>query len=145
MVRQLIDLAAVDVSQGSAKDDEVDIAALVGDVALELETQLAANDVRVAVDLPDQARPPAVTRGDHVLVRLAIRNLIENAIQNSPQGAEVRCRVVLIAGKVVVEILDQGPGISLAGETRVTERFYRGSKAHGHGSGLGVVDRADGA
>src|SRR5690606_18173457 len=42
MVRQLIDLAAVDASQGVADDEDVDLEVLVGEVASELETQLAA-------------------------------------------------------------------------------------------------------
>ncbi|MBA4785922.1 MAG: sensor histidine kinase N-terminal domain-containing protein [Rhizobiales bacterium] len=138
MVRQLIDLATVDASQGVATDEPVDIAALLGEVASELETQLAVNDAHVAVELGDQAQRPAVLRIDRVLVRLAIRNLLENAIQHSPKGGEVRCRVTLRRNEVVVEILDEGPGIAEADETRATERFYRGTKAHGHGSGLGL-------
>ena len=39
---------------------------------------------------------------------------------------------------VVVEILDQGPGIPAADEKRVLERFFRGPKPRGHGSGLGL-------
>ncbi len=53
MVRQLIDLAAVDASQDVTSDEEVDIAVLVGEVAWELENQLAANDVHVAMELSD--------------------------------------------------------------------------------------------
>jgi len=138
MVRQLIDLAAVDASQGIANDEEVDIAVLIAEVAAELEMQLAANEVYVAIELTDQAPPPNIIRGDRILVRLAIRNLLENAIQHSPKGGEVRCRVLARYDVVCVDILDQGPGIPQADEKRVTERFFRGSKAQGHGSGLGL-------
>ena len=69
-----------------------------------------------------------------------------------PKGREVRCRV---RGSeqdqhVVVEILDQGPGIPAADEKRVLERFFRGPKPRGHGSGLGLsivqmaLDRLEG-
>ncbi|MCC2613841.1 ATP-binding protein [Neorhizobium sp. Rsf11] len=138
MVRQLIDLAAIDASQGVSTDEPVDIAVLLGEIASELETQLAANDVHVAVELADQTQRPTILRGDRVLVRLAIRNLLENAIQHSPKGEEVRCRIVAGLSEAFVEILDQGPGIPQAEEQRVTERFFRGSKAHGRGSGLGL-------
>ncbi|WP_029620039.1 ATP-binding protein [Pseudorhizobium marinum] len=138
MVRQLIDLATVDAAQGVATDEPVDVAALLGEIASELEAQLAANDARVAVELGDRTQQPAILRSDRVLVRLAIRNLLENAIQHSPQGGDVRCRVAVLGNTVVVEILDEGPGIAAADETRATERFYRGTKAHGHGSGLGL-------
>src|SRR3546814_12713750 len=88
MVRQLIDLAAVDASQGAAKDEPVDVAVLVGEIASELETQLAANEVHVAVELEDRDNHPAVLEADRILMRLAIRNLLENAIQHPPKGAE---------------------------------------------------------
>ncbi|CAD7032141.1 two-component sensor histidine kinase [Pseudorhizobium endolithicum] len=138
MVRQLIDLAAVDASQDIARDEDVDLAVLLSEIASELETQLAANDVHVAMELADQAQSPTVIRGDRILVRLAIRNLLENAIQHSPNGGEVRCRVLARNDEVCVDILDQGPGIPQEDEKRATERFFRGSKAHGHGSGLGL-------
>nr|CAD6417447.1 GHKL domain-containing protein [Rhizobium sp. Q54] len=138
MVRQLIDLAAVDASQDIANDEDIDLAVLLSEIASELETQLAANDVHVAMELADQAQSPTVIRGDRILVRLAIRNLLENAIQHSPNGGEVRCRVLARNDEVCVDILDQGPGIPQENEKRATERFFRGSKAHGHGSGLGL-------
>ncbi|NTA84802.1 two-component sensor histidine kinase [Agrobacterium tumefaciens] len=138
MVRQLIDLAAVDASQGIAKDELVDVAVLLEEIASELETQLSANAVHVVVELADRSQNPPIAGCDRVLVRLAIRNLLENAIQHSPEGGEVRCRVAVRHGEAIVEILDQGPGIPVADEQRVTERFFRGSKAQSHGSGLGL-------
>src|SRR5690606_15984590 len=138
MVRQLIDLAAVDAAQSVTTDKTFDVAVLLGETASELQAQLAVHDVQVAVELANQNQPPAILRSDRVLVRLAIRNLLENAIQHSPKGAEVRCRVAMLQNNVIVEILDQGPGIPLSDEKQVTERFFRGRNAHGHGSGLGL-------
>ncbi len=140
VVRQLIDLAAVDAAKGAPADELVDLSMLLSEVASELETQLSNADVRVVVEVADASAAPVGIRADRGLVRLVVRNLIENAIQHSPKGGEVRCRV---RGSeqdrhVVVEILDQGPGIPAADEKRVLERFFRGPKPRGHGSGLGL-------
>ncbi|MBU4527076.1 MAG: hypothetical protein KUA43_00010 [Hoeflea sp.] len=72
MVRQHIDLANVDASQGVSQGEPVDMALLVGEITSEMESHLAANDVHVAVELADQTERPAIIRGDKVLVRLAI-------------------------------------------------------------------------
>ncbi|MGX5668022.1 ATP-binding protein [Rhizobium daejeonense] len=140
VVRQLIDLAAVDAAKGAPADELVDISALLTEVASELETQLSPAAVRVAVEVADTSAPPVGIRADRGLVRLVVRNLIENAIRHSPDCGEVRCRVRCMERerRVVVEILDQGPGIPAADEKRVLERFFRGSKPRGHGSGLGL-------
>lgn len=138
VVRQLIDLAAVDAAKGAPADELVDLSMLLSEVASELETQLSNADVHVAVEVADVSRPQVGIRADRGLLRLVVRNLLENAIQHSPKGGEVRCRVAARGDEAVVEILDQGPGIPAADERRVTERFFRGSKPHGHGSGLGL-------
>lgn len=138
MVRQLIDLAAVDASQDVPSAESVDIAALVGEIASELETLLTANNVRVAVELPNQTQQQPLIQGNRILVRLVIRNLMENAVQHSPSGGEVRCLIHLRESEAVVDILDQGAGFPVAEENRVTERFFRGSKPQGQGSGLGL-------
>jgi two-component system sensor histidine kinase QseC len=153
VVRQLIDLAAVDAAKGAPAEELVDLSILLSEVASELETQLSNVDVRVAVEVAETSAAPVGVRADRGLVRLVVRNLIENAIQHSPKGGEVRCRVRRSEQDqhVVVEILDQGPGIPAADEKRVLERFFRGRKPRGHGSGLGLsivqmaLDRLEGS
>ena len=140
VVRQLIDLAAVDAAKEVPADDHIDVASLLGEIVCELETQLTAGDIRVSTEPAGQHSPAVLVRGDKGLVRLVLRNLLENAIQHSPEHGEVGCRLFLCGqdSRVVVEILDQGPGIAPADEKRVAERFFRGTKPRGHGSGLGL-------
>ncbi len=138
MVRQLIDLAAVDSAVTAPEDETVDLHSLSSEIASELEPLLTASEAHVALACGEQDRVAATVKADRTLVRLALRNVLENAIQHSPRGGEVSCRIVGSEGDVVVEITDQGSGISASEETRVTERFFSGSHATGHGSGLGL-------
>jgi two-component system sensor histidine kinase QseC len=73
------------------------------------------------------------------LFTLAARNLMENAVNHSPPGGVVRCRVAgeSEAGQVIIE--DDGPGIPEEELPRVTERFFRGRNKAPIGSGLGLA------
>src|SRR5690606_38302495 len=73
------------------------------------------------------------------LFALAARNLIEDAVNHSPPGGVVRCRVAGPSedGRMIIE--DDGPGITDEELARVTERFCRGRNKVPVGSGLGLA------
>lgn len=77
---------------------------------------------------PVTASPPALDR--------AVDVLVENAIRYSPRGS----RVDLRAAPGRIEVLDRGPGLEPGEETRVMERFHRGSAGRlgPAGTGLGL-------
>ena len=64
----------------------VDLSMLLSEVASELETELSNADVGVAVEVAEMSWASVDIRADRGLVRLGVRNLIENAIQHSPKA-----------------------------------------------------------
>lgn len=69
-------------------------------------------------------------------------NLLSNAINYSPEDAEVTVKAYLKADECIVEIIDQGIGIASEETTRIFERFYRVDKARSRdsgGTGLGLA------
>lgn len=74
--------------------------------------------------------------------RLAVRNLIDNAIRHSPDGAKVEIRVAAGGSEATVTVTDEGVGIPTRALPRIFERFYRvdggRSRATG-GTGLGLA------
>ena len=100
-----------------------------------------AAGVQLALELPvGLAAVPLRGQPEH-LQRL-FTNLLLNAIRFSPPGGSVRLQVALHAGRVGVEVADQGPGIAPQDRQVVFERFWRTSpEAAGHSaghSGLGL-------
>jgi signal transduction histidine kinase len=77
-------------------------------------------------------------KADRAAVEDALRNLIENAVNHTPNNTEVRVAVEA-NGSLIVE--DCGPGIPAADRPHVFERFWRGrgTKVPGAGLGLAIV------
>jgi signal transduction histidine kinase len=89
--------------------------------------------VRVSPDL-------APVRGVPALLVQAIRNLVDNAIRYAPPGGSVEVRAEAAGtGHVGLLVVDNGPGIAPAEQSRVFDRFYRGATAGEAGTGLGLA------
>lgn len=81
-------------------------------------------------------------RGDADDLELAWVNLLENAIQHSPEGAPVELAAVRANGDVTVTVSDRGGGIAPGELPHIFERFHRGAAArarHPQGFGLGLA------
>jgi len=76
------------------------------------------------------------------LLRELASNLVDNAIRYTPSGGWIGVSVLKDeAGRAVLTVEDNGPGIPAAERTRVFDRFYRigGSRSDGAGLGLAIV------
>jgi signal transduction histidine kinase len=71
--------------------------------------------------LPDL---PAV-RGDHDKLRMAVNNLVENAVKYSPQGGPVTVGATLRDDDVLLWVRDEGIGVPPGEQERIFERFHR--------------------
>jgi two-component system sensor histidine kinase KdpD len=133
-------------------DDAVEMARLSNaDIDLHKECVEAAEVVREAVaslHSECQDRKVEVLREgnlapialDRRLVRLAVKQILDNALKYSPAGKPVEIRVYAREGSVTVDVTDHGQGISIQEQARIFERFYRGPSIRQQipGSGLGL-------
>ena len=62
---------------------------------------------------------------DHETIKTAVKNLVENAINYSPEHTTVAVGIGIESGKVAIRVVDQGIGIPAASLSRIFERFYR--------------------
>ncbi len=76
-------------------------------------------------------------QGEAVLLRLMLRNLLENASRYSPESSEVAVKMQQDQQQVIIEVWDQGPGIEAAAAEELTQAFRRRDQRYG-GSGLGL-------
>jgi len=80
-------------------------------------------------------------RGDSFILRAAVTNLLENAIDFSPKGGEVRVFLESEDGYHRIIITDQGPGIPDYAREKIFERFFslRHLSSGRKGTGLGLT------
>lgn len=82
---------------------------------------------------------PEVYECDSILLQLAIRTLLDNAIKYSPAGSLVQMSASASTDSISIEIQDQGPGIAPSEWQRVFEPYYRSDDVqHLPGNGLGL-------
>jgi PAS domain S-box-containing protein len=143
----------------SGVDNTLAVAALLGsgqapkrqdsDVDVDTLLAVAVGDMPLADRERVQIERVAVTRTasmDMGLLRLALRNLLANALRYSPPGSKVTLRVADSDQPLalVLDVIDQGPGIDAELLPRLFERGTRGRDASGrasHGLGLYIVRR----
>ena len=79
--------------------------------------------------------------GDEEMLAVAFKNIIENAIVYSPEGAKVGVSLAKNGSLAEVKVVDNGVGISKEDQKRIFERFYRTDPARSRetgGTGLGL-------
>lgn len=106
-------------------------------VAGEAVDRARARDTGSSIDF--QAAPVPPVRGDVLLLSHVVENLLENALKHG-RGAPVTVSVESQGDNVVLDVADEGPGVTEATRARLGESFFRGDTARtGEGSGLGLA------
>ena len=130
VVDALLLLARADTGGVSPSLQQVDLAGLLNEVR---ETLLVlAEEKSQQIEI---AAEPIAVRADRELLRLALLNVVHNAIRYSGEGLMVSLRVRRSDANVVVEVTDQGPGIAPEHRQKIFERFYRVDQARSRASG----------
>jgi two-component system sensor histidine kinase KdpD len=134
LVDKLLDLSRLQAGAAPPRADWVSVEELVSTAAESRGGEPL--DYRLTVDpgVPD-------IRADAAQLERALANLLENARRHGGD-APIHVRVRTSGDRVLVSVVDHGPGIDPAEQARIFEPFYRGSSApgaHGVGSGLGLA------
>jgi two-component system phosphate regulon sensor histidine kinase PhoR len=138
LVKDLLRLARLDARQELLETARCDIKQIFNAVTADLAPTIEDKKQRVTMDVVPEAR---LVDGDPAKLHDIIRNLVENAVNYSPEGAEVRLGAAQQNGTYTITVADSGPGIPNEDLTRVFERFYRVDKSRSRpgGTGLGLA------
>lgn len=141
LVDDLLMLARLDV-QRPLEHHQVDLLALASDAVH--DAQAIDPERTITLEFLEGPGTPEVL-GDDARLRQVLSNLVANALQHTPASADITVRVGTEGADAVLEVADQGPGMSQEDASRVFERFYRtdSSRARasgGTGLGLSIVD-----
>lgn len=142
LVENVLDLARIEQGRKEYEFEPTDVSLLARNT-LDLMSLPAAQQ-RVRLELREEGRDDAPACLDGQAIQRALVNLLDNAIKHSPVDTTIVLGVRRSAGEVRFEITDSGPGIPMAEQQRIFERFYRrGSEltrqTEGVGLGLAIV------
>lgn len=120
LIDRLLLLSALERRKGLQDIGPVDMAALVRDVLDTMAPQIGTRGIELSSDL-NAATP---VEGERFLLRQAVTNLVQNAIDFTPAGERVSVRLVSDDSGLVLTVHNSGPGIPNFAVERVFERFY---------------------
>lgn len=139
LVEQLLTLSRLESSAAGAPIGVVDVCAIVRRVAADLAMTALGRGQELVLEAPQ----PCWISADDTLTSVLVRNLVDNALRYSPQGAQVQVTVRCTDSQVHLQVDDSGAGLSEADMARLGERFFRvlGSEQPGSGLGWSIVRR----
>lgn len=137
LVTEIIQLSRVESSDVFASARPVSVGAIIREA---IERTIVIADAK-NVTVHAKYRDDVEVMGDRELLTVAIKNLLENAIQYSDPNSQVGIGVNTRNGHVDINVTDQGIGIPSDEQARVFERFYRVDESRDRttgGTGLGL-------
>jgi len=137
LVQEIIDLSRLQSSDPLQKAFAVEI----GDAVREAISQAQFSSEQRNISLEIGEVEDATVIGDRDQIVTAIHNLIENAVNYSPENTKVSIVTNRSGNLVEISVTDQGIGIAEADLARIFERFYRVDPARSRltgGTGLGL-------
>ncbi|QYF94853.1 two-component system sensor histidine kinase CreC [Massilia sp. PAMC28688] len=140
LIDKLLALIRVEKQQHLDAPGQVSLRELAAQVQDDCAARLAARDLTLSLTADDLTVP-----GDALLLRQALGNLLDNAIDFSPQSGKIALTVSRLDHSAVITVRDEGEGIPPFAQERLFERFYslpRPDGARSTGLGLPFVREA---
>jgi two-component system, OmpR family, sensor histidine kinase TctE len=143
MVNQMLAMARAEDEEQRLRLQDVNLLRLAQEVVGDFLTRALDKRMDLGLEGVDGETPaqPVWVRGQPVLLRELVRNLVDNAILYTPQAGRVTVRVLHDPfGRVAVLVVeDDGPGIAEHERDLVFQAFYRPADNAVEGSGLGLA------
>lgn len=135
-VTNLLDITRVESGMLEVRADVTDVEEVIGAAARRARRVLGGRQLtlRVAPELP-------MLTIDGVLLEQTLFNLLDNAAKYSPPRSNIAIEAMLMNDRVLIKVIDEGPGIHPQDVYRIFEKFYRSTQGRRQraGTGLGLA------
>lgn len=136
LIENLLDMSRIEAGLLHVVKAPVDVNRVIENVKHEMLNRDSAHPVTLAL----ASRLPPVP-ADARRIHQVIANLVENAVRYTPAGTPITMTSALEGDHVLIQVIDQGPGIPPEHLDKLFERFYRGAHSQDgdvRGVGLGL-------
>lgn len=140
IVRDLEDISRLEAGTLELQRERFDLLALVDEIIQSLEMQASERGITLVSDRG--MLPQLMVDADRARVGQVLINLLSNSVKYGRDGGRTRVRYVDMFEKVMVEVQDNGIGLTAEQLPRIFERFYRVDKSRSRaagGTGLGLA------
>lgn len=141
LVDRMMELTALETRRVLDQVQPVALGALLREAALGVAPAAARRGIVIDVQGLREDLGEVHADGDPLLLRQALGNLLDNAIDFSPEGGTVRLSLRLQGRRGVIAVRDQGPGIPAYAQAQVFQKFYSLARPHSQkkSTGLGLA------
>jgi PAS domain S-box-containing protein len=138
LVNNLLNITKIEMGSVSLDRQRVKLPDLLRDVFESVGRSGKAAGMQLALDIPPEMSPVSLDKG---LFRIAVNNLLTNAIKYNRPNGQVVLHGEETRGEIKISVRDNGLGIAPADLARIFDKFYRsedeqGREKSGHGLGL---------
>ena len=142
-VNQLLALARAETTGRALAKHRLDMVEIASEVMADSVPRTLDKKIDLGYDGPDAGQASTHLEGNPTLLKEMVRNLVDNAINYTPEGGQVTLRLMPdpFSGVLVLIVEDSGPGIAESERELVFQPFYRtlGTNVDGSGLGLAIV------
>jgi PAS domain S-box-containing protein len=134
-IDELLDLAKGEIGMLQIKVETLDTSQLLREVAEYVSPVASSRGQSLILELPDSL---PLVRADQVRLRQIVLNLLNNALNYTPEGGRITLRAGRKDANLIVEVEDNGPGIAEEEQQHMFEPYHRMEVAGERLSGLGL-------
>ena len=99
--------------------DELDLSVLTQDAVQDFSHRFAEKNWQINI------QPDLIIKGDDLLLKILVNNLIENAVKYSPKNGTITINLNKQNTHIVLQVKDEGPGIPVRERKKIFKKFYR--------------------
>lgn len=136
LVNQLLTIARLEPGTGALKTQQGDLVAAVRESLVQMTPWVLSRGLELSFECNEQAHQLST---DFASIDIALQNLVTNAVNFSPECAQINVTLTFDDDRFELSVADQGPGISESERERLFERFYSSGNDQGVGLGLTIV------
>ena len=142
-VNQLLALARAETTGRALAEQRVDLVQIVSEVMADSVPRAIEKQIDLGYEGPAAGEQPSQFEGNPTLLKELVRNLLDNAINYTPEKGQINVQLLTdrFSGVLVLLVEDSGPGIAESERELVFQPFYRtlGTNVDGSGLGLAIV------
>jgi two-component system, sensor histidine kinase and response regulator len=139
LVRDLVEISKLESEKDTMQLESLDLVQLTKETVSFLEIEARRKSIALELSLPDQ---PLVIASERSFISRILENLVTNAVKFSPTNKRVFISLSAAKDGVMIEIADEGPGISEDDQRKLFKKFQRLSArptAGENSTGLGLA------